>query len=117
MEAEEAGRVPGGGSSAGVDDAAGAEDGSLREENVVAEVPEGVDLDVGTAREVEANVSEGPIDSSGCSHWQLLLYSSSVELFKWYPAGTCCYMQRRQFEDRTRTLTLRGQATTTVFRI
>ncbi|CAM9361323.1 unnamed protein product [Ectocarpus fasciculatus] len=54
LEEEEAGRVPGGGASDGVDDVndgAGAEDGSLREEDVVAEVPEGADLDAGAARE------------------------------------------------------------------
>ncbi|CAM9545476.1 unnamed protein product [Ectocarpus sp. 12 AP-2014] len=51
MEAEEAGRVPGGVASDVVDDGAGAKDGSLRDEDVVAEVPEGAGLDTGAARE------------------------------------------------------------------
>ncbi|CAB1119341.1 unnamed protein product [Ectocarpus sp. CCAP 1310/34] len=58
MEAEEAGRVPGGVARDVVDDGAGAKDGSLREEDVVAEVPEGADLDAGAAREATAGNDE-----------------------------------------------------------
>lgn len=73
MEAEEAGRVPGGVASDVVDDGAGAKDGSLREEDVVAEVPEGADLDAGPACEATAgNVSATPTSSGSCRR-QLLL--------------------------------------------
>ncbi|CAN0318799.1 unnamed protein product [Ectocarpus sp. 6 AP-2014] len=58
METEEAGRVPGGVAGDVVDDGAGAEDESLREEDVVAEVPEGADLDAGAAREATAGNDE-----------------------------------------------------------
>ncbi|CAM9445314.1 unnamed protein product [Ectocarpus sp. 4 AP-2014] len=58
MEAEEARRVPGGVASDVVDDGAGAKDESLREEDVVAEVPEGAGLDAGAAREATAGNDE-----------------------------------------------------------